>query len=876
MKNLFFLFILLIISQEWTIAQRLNLTGFWKFKTGDSLTWLQPDYNDHHWDSISTGIPWKQSLKADVNGFTWYRSTIIISKSFQKPNETALLLRLGRISDADQVFFNGQMIGSTDNPPVEDLTPGGIYRKYFIPHQIIRWNNENTIAIRVFNIKKAGGLISGPIEITSQNSQYFAVETRDRLVIKLEDAGEFKIGVPTKINLNIHNTSEKPVNGRLKAGIYNFSHINASNAEFSLSLKPGDSIRTNVIFTPTSCGFYMVNCELVENNSSEYIQGGSLIVPEQVKVAKIQGFADFLYAGMPGMVVPKVTTAYTPFSLANIQVDGYLGDRLKLLENFRILHADTAWLLRKFRIRGYKTEGKTYDGEHIGKFFNAACNTYVYTRNHQIKELIYSLFHKWMKYQLSDGYFGTYLPGEYWDDWDVWVHKYDLMGLLSIYTTFDDHEALQAAEKIGDLLYNTFVAGNLKIEEVGRHMGMASTSLLDPMVDLYRYTGNNKYLEICNLIIQSYDHPNGPGIIKSLLTSKSVFKTANAKAYEMLSNLVGVAKLYEINGDIKLLQACQNAWEDIVSHRLFITGTTSNDEHFNNDYHFLCKNEDEVGEGCVTTTWIQLNALLFSITGEERFMGCIEQSLYNHALAAFNPKMGGVSYFTPLEGIKNHSGSITCCLSSITRAISSIPALAFGKYGNGFAINLYNPGYFKGMMPKGGISVVVKETSQWEETSLIIDCTESSLWPLYLRIPSWCKTYTVTIGNKQWKGIPGSYLEISRTWAKHEEVTIRMDAPEIRIDGEFYSSPSSIAIQKGPQVMALDSKWNTFSIYSPMIVPNPLKMQTTPAPGDGWVGKTMLKLNTVSEGASMQSLLVPFSDAGQLMEEFNVWIRLKN
>ena len=32
--------------------------------------------------------------------------------------------------------------------------------------------------------------------------------------------------------------------------------------------------------------------------------------------------------------------------------------------------------------------------------------------------------------QLPDGYLGTYPNDKRWTAWDVWVHKYDLIGLL--------------------------------------------------------------------------------------------------------------------------------------------------------------------------------------------------------------------------------------------------------------------------------------------------------------------------------------------------------------------------------------------------------------------------------------------------------------
>ena len=71
---------------------------------------------------------------------------------------------------------------------------------------------------------------------------------------------------------------------------------------------------------------------------------------------------------------------------------------------------------------------------------------------------------------------------------------------------------------------------------------------------------------------------------------------------------------YRTTGDPRLLEACRNAWQDIVDHRLYLTGAASYGEHFHDDYDF--PNVGNVGETCVTVTWLQFNAQLLRVTGE--------------------------------------------------------------------------------------------------------------------------------------------------------------------------------------------------------------------------------------------------------------------
>ena len=130
--------------------------------------------------------------------------------------------------------------------------------------------------------------------------------------------------------------------------------------------------------------------------------------------------------------------------------------------------------------------------------------------------------------QLEDGYLGTYTPQERFIDygdkgyepaenlplWDVWAHKYNLLGLLNYYRRTGYEPALQASRRIGDLLCKTYgdAPGQKDIVRNDWHVGMANTSVLEPMAMLYRYTGDRKYLEFCRYIVRAWDEPKGPKI----------------------------------------------------------------------------------------------------------------------------------------------------------------------------------------------------------------------------------------------------------------------------------------------------------------------------------------------------------------------------
>ena len=295
-----------------------------------------------------------------------------------------------------------------------------------------------------------------------------------------------------------------------------------------------------------------------------------------------------------------------------------------------------------------------------------------------------------------------------WDGpvWDVWTHKYNIIGLLSYYQVTGKKEALQAAQRAADLMYENFVVKKRSMRLASSHVGMASTSVLEPIAVLYRLTGEPRYLEFCHYIIESWEdeddpatetHEEGSHLLNSLLEHGNVYKTGNKKAYEMLSNIVGLVELYRVEPDERYITAAKNAWKDIATKRLYITGTTSYDEHFEHDHSL--PTGFTVGEGCVTVTWLQLTAHLFELTGEIQYADELERTKYNALLAAQSPHTGEVTYFVTLLGQRYYGDrdrklepAISCCSSSIPRGIAMIPAFSSGTLNGNPALLDYIPG----------------------------------------------------------------------------------------------------------------------------------------------------------------------------------------
>ncbi|MBK8878533.1 MAG: glycoside hydrolase family 127 protein [Haliscomenobacter sp.] len=194
------------------------------------------------------------------------------------------------------------------------------------------------------------------------------------------------------------------------------------------------------------------------------------------------------------VVKNKIQNNYNTVTFQDERFTGYLGTRFEKNLTQRLLKVDEFGLIGSYLDR---PGIHPWAGEHIGKYLEAASNVWKLTGDQDLKKQMDRLMYQLINTQKEDGYLGTYTPDQYWTSWDVWSHKYNLHGLLTYYSATGYKPALESCIKIGDLLCRTFgnKPGQMDIITAGTHMGMAATSVLDAMVELYKYTADKKYLD---------------------------------------------------------------------------------------------------------------------------------------------------------------------------------------------------------------------------------------------------------------------------------------------------------------------------------------------------------------------------------------------
>ena len=849
-------------------SESFELPKVWKFQTGDNADFAKPDFNDENWKTISVNSFWETQGYANYNGIAWYRTRIVLPSSLKNKSEIVKVLRisLGRIDDDDETYINGHKIGGIRSWDAE--------RSYFIPIEFIQWDKENVIAVRVTDSSGNGGMYSSPHLVQmARLADVITLKTNDK---PSEFTSDGNVRFDKTLNFKFNGPVEK-IEGTISVKVYDSkSNIVVFQKENNLVVGNNADSTYHVTVEIKDPNTYKISYSFITKSLADTLKYSSLFSykPDIRTNEKLE---------YP-VVKLAVRGKSNAFGLENIQFGGYLNGRLNANLIQRLLNIDETGILECY----YNRPGKqTWVGEYTGKYLHAASRVYRSTKNTSLKAQMDRIVDILIGCQNEDGYLGTYLPVNYWTEWDVWAHKYNMLGLLSYYSVTGYKPALEASVKMGDLLCKTFgeKKGQLNIINSSRHIGMASTSVLEPMTDLYLFTGDTKYLDFCKYIIKAYEYENGPKIISTLTTIGKVDKTANAKAYEMMSNLTGIVKLYQLTSDEKLLKAVETAWNDVAKYKLYITGTASKGELFQEDFDLPAGNDVHMGEGCVTTTWIQFSQALYNLTGEAKYMDEIEKSIYNHLLAAENPETGCVSYYTALQGKKPYRCNIDghCCLASVPRGIAAIPELALTKNAdNGFSINLYSAGKITDkILTKDGKEVAIDCTieSKFPEegvATITLNPETKAEFLLALRVPAWCKNFTANVDGKNYNGIPGKYLNIDQTWNKNSIIKVSFNLNDQILDGGK-SYPGYIALKVGPQVLAVDQSLNPeiidldkLSFDSPKL--SPVSKALLP---ESWMGSQIYTSKAFYDEKPVDLKLVPFADASQTGGDIRVWIKKK-
>jgi DUF1680 family protein len=428
-------------------------------------------------------------------------------------------------------------------------------------------------------------------------------------------------------------------------------------------------------------------------------------------------------------------------------------------------------------------------------------------------------------------------------------------------------------------------------------------------VEMYRATGNKKYLKLAEELINIRDSvKNGEDHNQDRIPFRSQYE---AVGHAVRANYLyaGVADLYAETGERQLMKNLSSIWDDITYRKIYITGGcgalydgvspdgTTYDQPYIQQIHqaygraYQLPNETSHNETCAQIGNLLFSWRLFETTADACYMDMVENELYNGVLPGIS--LDGTKYFYTqalrrtgnfpytLRWPKTRQRYISCfcCPPNTLRTLCEAQEYAYTLRGDTLWVNLYGSNTLKtknlhieqisGYPFDGKVKLTVKKAG--------------GINTIMMRVPD-CNRYE----------------PVSGPW-KHGDVIERDYSMPVRL---IESNPlveenkNQIAVKRGPLVYCLESididgnSDNSISIND-IVIPSDIKFKEIEktidghkmtalegyaliAPNSSWKGKLYREMTPVS-GKKVKITMIPYYawDNRGSDVDMTVWLPVK-
>lgn len=286
----------------------------------------------------------------------------------------------------------------------------------------------------------------------------------------------------------------------------------------------------------------------------------------------------------------------------------------------------------------------------------------------------------------------------------------------------------------------------------------------------------------------------------------------------LITVLEAYLDLYRGTGDQKYLDAVLGGWDLYRDNWEHVGGSIAITEwgefppksyRLQQQFPFC-----ETGETCGSVFWVRLNQRFALLEpGRERYVAEIEKSIYNVGLANQVDGRNGILYHTRLVGrkgdINTASCTNSCCEGQGTRLYGSLPEYVFALDGDGAYVNLFEPSTLRWTQAGTGIALTVAGTFPSDPAvRLEVEPVRPTRAVIRIRVPGWAAAAMAiqVNGAEAATGQPGTYAALDRTWAPGDRVTftLPMDFRVTPYRGlDQIPGHERVALEYGPILLAL-------------------------------------------------------------------------
>ncbi len=491
-------------------------------------------------------------------------------------------------------------------------------------------------------------------------------------------------------------------------------------------------------------------------------------------------------------------------------------------------HIEKTGRLDNFRRAAGKIDGPFqglyFNDSDVYKWLEAASWELVASSDPGLERMVEAAIAEVEDAQQPDGYLNTFFTydraSERWtnltDKHELYVAGHLIQAAVAHHRATGNERLLKVARRFADHICSVFGS-----EDEGKLVGTDGHEEIEmALVELYRDTGDHKYLDQARFFVDMRGHGLVSG--REYHQDHKPFRDQD----EIVGHVVravylncGAADLYAETGEPALLEALERLWENVTTRRMYVSGGIGSryeGEAFGKDYEL--PNERAYTESCAAIGSVMWNWRMLVLGGDARYADLMEHTLYNALLPGIS--LDGQHYFyqNPLAGDGTHRRKpwfyCACCPPNIARLLASLPGYFYSTSGEGVWVHLYAQGEASVELDENRLIQLKQRTRYPWDGEVEIGVEGEGEFSLMLRIPSWCEEGASIRVNREpldEEILPGTYAEIRRAWRPGDTVLLHLPMPVRLVESHPHvtENKGKVALMRGPILYCVEQADNS-------------------------------------------------------------------
>lgn len=481
--------------------------------------------------------------------------------------------------------------------------------------------------------------------------------------------------------------------------------------------------------------------------------------------------------------------------------------------------------------------------------------------------------------QQDDGYLDSaYLRRDDRAPWSDFAQGHELYCLghlvqaaVGAHRAIGDDRLLRVAERFVDHAVARLGADDA-VEYCGHPLIEAA------LVELYRTTGAAAPLDLAAAFVRR----RGSGFLGGVIFGAEYYQDEQPalQATRMRGHAVralylnqGITDLYLETGDSTTLDVMRTQWDDLVAHRMYLTGGTGarhEDEAFGEAFEL--PPDRAYAETCAGVALFGWAWRMYLATGEASCMDVAETALFNIVAAGISTHGDAFTYVNPLQvrderpyGGAAPAGrrrwfSCACCPPNLMRTFATLEHHLGSERADGLDIVLYA----SATLHAHGASVTI-DTAYPAEGSIRISVqgdAQDGCRRLTLRVPEWVSGRAITVlrdGSPVEPAVESGWLSLDDALVDGTVIELQLPVevdvihPHPRID----AVRGCVAVRRGPVVYCAVGDVDDLTVRADALAatvvatnPDPAADPITDSPAQGLLGPrlTIAAQRTPSDG----------------------------